>query len=127
MSKLETNALRIAELMGWIYDYTDQYGEHRYSKGLPSESEKYLIMRFSSYNGLMPIVFECNKSKDFYYPRIYINPQGYDTISIFNYCDSQELSDLVANFDYNRESEPEFIEALQLACIEYLELRNETK
>ena len=49
MTKLERNALhalRIAELMGWISN--DEGAENTF------------VQVYSSYNGLMPIVFECN-------------------------------------------------------------------
>ena len=95
MTKLETNALRI---IGLLYPDIDINGIEKYKEF------------FSSYGGLMPIVFECNKSDIDY--SITINPYQvkaypYDEIDIY---------------DYN--TEPEFIEALQLACIKYLELKN---
>ena len=47
MTKLETNALRIIEL---LYPDIDINGIEKYKQFC------------SSYNGLMPIVYECNKS-----------------------------------------------------------------
>ena len=124
MNKLETNALRIAELMGYKYDYIDKYGERRYSNGSPSESEGYLTMWFSSYNGLMPIVFECNG--------VFASNVSHE-IEISRYfvrihiADLNQPADVVPEIDsysFDYTTEPEFIEALQLACIKYLELKN---
>ena len=91
MTKLETNALRIAELIG-----------------LPTTPSNTYV--FEQYNGLMPIVFDCNKS-NVDYP-ININPHQITAYP----------GDALDIYDYN--TEPEFIEALQLACIKYLELKN---
>ena len=91
MNNLERNAIKIAELIG-----------------LPTTPSNTFV--FEYYNGLMPIVFECNKS-DVDYP-ITMNPyqiKAYpgDGLDIYGY-----------------HTEPEFIEALQLAVIKYLELKN---
>ena len=96
MTKLETNALRITEL---LYPDIDINGIEKYKEF------------FSSYQGLMPIVFECNKS-DVDYP-ITMNPyqvKAYpgDGMDIYGYT-----------------TEPEFIEALQECVIKYLELKND--
>ena len=57
MDKIESNALKIAELKGWKFDYTDWEGNDRYSKnGSPSESKYWLITVYSSYNVLMQII-----------------------------------------------------------------------
>ena len=96
MTKSETNALRIVEL---LYPNIDINGIEKYKEF------------FSSYNGLMPIVFECNKS-DVDYP-ININPHQIKAYP----CDALDI------YSYN--TEPEFIEAIQLACIKYLELKND--
>ena len=112
MTKLETNALRIAELMGWKYQYTDRWSRiETYSKNELTKSSVELKRLFSSYNGLMPIVFECNKS-DVDYP-ITMNP----------YQIKAYPGDGMDIYGYN--TEPEFIEAIQLACIKYLELKND--
>ena len=95
MTKLETNALRITEL---LYPDIDINGIEKYKEF------------FSTYNGLMPIVFECNKS-NIDYP-ININPHNVTAYP----CGTLDIH------SYN--TEPEFIEALQLACIKYLELKN---
>ena len=112
MNNLETNALRIAELMGYKYDYIDKYGERRYSNGSPSESEGYLTMWFSSYNGLMPIVFECAFS-------------GLMDFEIFSF--DRKIFVEIETIDGGNpiNTEPEFIKAIQLAVIKYLELKNE--
>ena len=95
MTKLEANALRIIEL---LYPDIDINGIEKYKEF------------FSTYNGLMPIVFECNKS-NVDYP-ININPHQItaypgDALDIYSY-----------------DTEPEFIEAIQECVIKYLELRN---
>ena len=100
--------------MGYKYDYTDKHGERRYSNGSPSESEKYLIMWFSSYQGLMPIMFECNNSENFcmdiQYGKVFIT-------KLIDIDDTEIIR-------YNYKTEPEFIEAIQLAVIKYLELKD---
>ena len=112
MNNLETNALRIAELMGY-----KPFGER--IDGLPmgytlnnsSWATCDIIPKFIDYNGLMPIVFECNKS-NVDYP-ININPHQITAYP----CDALDI------YSYN--TEPEFIEALQLAVIKYLEIKND--
>ena len=95
MTKLETNALRIIEL---LYPDIDINGIEKYKEF------------FSTYNGLMPIVFECNKS-NVDYP-ININPHQITAYP----------GDALDIYSYN--TEPEFIEAIQECVIKYLELRN---
>ena len=109
MNNLEQNALRIAELRPTYIDNVP-FG----NKIIQSESR--IIEIYSSYNGLMPIVLECNKS-------------GRYGITI-NW--SVRLGDKVKNktllyyFRVGLQPEPEFIEAIQLACIKYFELKNDT-
>ena len=110
MNNLETNALRIAELMGWSSD--------------DEGADKTFMQVFSSYNGLMPIVFECNGvftsnvSHEIeisrYFVRIHIADlnQSADVVPEIDSC----------SFDYNAEAE--FIEAIQECVIKYLELKN---
>ena len=100
MTNLETNALRIIE---FLYPDIDINGIEKYKEF------------FSSYNGLMPIVFECKMSGDFDIEMVeefvrFVSNRCYDT--------DNDISK-----DYN--TEPEFIEAIQLACIKYLEIKNE--
>ena len=90
MNKLQTNSLRIAELMG----------------------HDILIESFSHYDYLMPIVYECNADMNY---RIHI----YEECVIFSTADGEML---LPKLKY--ELEPEFIEALQLAVIKYLEIKN---
>ena len=113
MTNLETNALRITEL---LYPDIDINGIEKYKEF------------FSSYEGLMPIVFEIYASQHF-------------TINIYNWVGRCILlahnsnttpnwgqEPLTGNYkyDFGRDiTEPEFIEALQLAVIKYLELKNE--
>ena len=98
MTKLETNALRIIEL---LYPDIDINGIEKYKQF------------FSSYQGLMPIVFECNSGISF---GITIKPND---IMLHNYTKEKYY------FDFNYKKEPEFIEALQLAVIKYLEIKND--
>ncbi len=93
MNKLETNALRIIE---FLYPDIDINGIEKYKEF------------FSSYQGLMPIVFESNNT-------------DYE-IHLYSSCVQLNTDDILI-FDYN--TELEFIEAIQLACIKYLELKNE--
>ena len=95
MNKLQTNALRIIEI---LYPDIDINGIEKYKEF------------FSTYNGLMPIVFECNRSYVDY--PITMNP----------YQVKAYPGDEIDIYGYN--TEPEFIEAIQLACIKYLELKN---
>ena len=96
MTKLKTNALRIIEL---LYPDIDINGIEKYKEF------------FSSYQGLMPIVFECNVDINY---RIHI----YEECVIFSTADGEML---LPKLKY--ELEHEFIEAIQLACIKYLELK----
>lgn len=113
MNNIEQNALRIAELMGW-----DTVNEGEYWTDLYKEI-------YADYRYLMPIVFECNGTKGFYYYKINLNENNCDYVSIRMYCDSQEIDSIVAKYEYNTNSEPEFIEAIQLAVIKYLGLKDE--
>ena len=107
MNNLETNALRIAELIG-----------------LPTTPSNTYV--FEQYNGLMPIVFECNG--------VFASNVSHE-IGISRYFVSIHIADLNQSadvvpeidsysFDYNF-TEPKFIEALQLAVIKYLEIKND--
>ena len=109
MTKSETNALRITEL---LYPDIDINGIEKYKHF------------FSSYEGLMPIVFECNN--------IFASNVSHE-IEISRYfvrihiADLNQSADVVPeidsySFDYN--TEPEFIEAIQECVIKYLELKN---
>ena len=109
MTNLETNALRIIEL---LYPDIDINGIEKYKHF------------FSSYEGLMPIVFECNN--------IFASNVSHE-IEISRYfvrihiADLNQSADVVPeidsySFDYN--TEPEFIEAIQECVIKYLELKN---
>ena len=113
MNKLEANALRIAELMGY-----KPFGER--IDGLPmgytlnnsSWATCDIIPKFIDYNGLMPIVFECNYVQDDLDIEIVIYGSGLDV-----HLDDEDI--LITMFD----TKEGFIEALQLACIKYLELK----
>ena len=102
MSKLETNALRIIEL---LYPDIDINGIEKYKEF------------FSSYQGLMPIVFECNSGANNTAIKIL------DKKVIFGEYDFMNEFDVTRGIAYS--TEPLFINAIQLACIKYLELKNE--
>ena len=97
MTKSETNALRIVEL---LYPDIDINGIEKYKEF------------FSTYNGLMPIVFECNNNTNM---EIHIYPP---TVQLLGY--KKYVFGYKNNLD---KTEPEFIEAIQLAVIKYLELK----
>ena len=94
MNSTEQNAIKIAELIG-----------------LPTTPSNTFV--FEYYDGLMPIVFECNSGISF---GITIRPND---IMLHDYSRNKYW------FDCNYTKEPKFIEAIQLACIKYLELKNE--
>ena len=107
MNNLERNAIKIAELIG-----------------LPTTPSNTFV--FEYYDGLMPIVFECNS--------VFASTVSHE-IEISRYfvrihiADLNQSADVVPeidsySFDYNF-TEPEFIEALQLAVIKYLEIKND--
>ena len=98
MTKLETNALRIIE---FLYPDIDINGIEKYKEF------------FSTYNGLMPIVFECNNNTNM---EIHIYPP---TVQLLGY-----KKHVFGYKDNLNKSEPEFIEAIQECVIKYLELRN---
>ena len=103
MNKLETNALRIAELMG--------HNEWRLNN-----IQDVLISRYTAYDYLMPIVFECNrgdsaiKLKKHFVEFWYL---GDNEVPHYNDYRSNHII-----------TEPEFIEAIQECVIKYLELKN---
>ena len=98
MTKSETNALRI---IGLLYPDIDINGIEKYKQF------------FSSYNGLMPIVFECNNNTNM---EIHIYPP---TVQLLGY--KKYVFGYKNNLD---KTEPEFIEAIQECVIKYLELKN---
>ena len=101
MNNIETNALRIAELIN----------PNRALRTFWRDAD---IYKFSSYNGLMPIVFECNYEQDDLDIEIVIYGSGLDV-----HLDDEDI--LITTFD----TKEGFIQAIQLACIKYLELKNE--
>ena len=107
MNNIEKNAIRIAKLLR----------EDIVSNGDMSQYyNQMLIMDYSSYDYLMPIVWE-SKQFDSQYT-ISISQKYVELISDEGYC---KLSILCYNTKKNHETE--FIEAIQKACIEYLELK----
>ena len=103
------NAIKIAELLG-IKRHILDFGESR----IPAR------FYYSSYNGLMPIVFECNSSHGNYHWEIEIKVNN---IKLLELCDSQETIYIVDTYTY--QTQPEFILALQECIIKYLEVKND--
>ncbi len=109
MNNLETNALRIAELLDATGDVSDRWE---------------LIDKFSSYNGLMPIVFECNTGDNLL--AIRFDEDKVDLLRNNKWIKFDPSDGGLYQVDYEEEpNENFFIEALQLACIKYLELKND--
>ena len=110
MNNLETNALRIIEL---LYPDIDINGIEKYKEF------------FSSYQGLMPIVCECNSvfasnvSHEIEISRYFVSIHIADLNQSANVVPEIDSSSFAYNF-----TEPEFIEAIQLVVIKYLEIKN---
>lgn len=100
MNNIETNALRIAELIN----------PNRALRTFWRDAD---IYKFSSYNGLMPIVFECNYEQDDLDIEIVIYGSGLDV-----HLDDEDI--LITTFD----TKEGFVQAIQLAVIKYLELKS---
>ena len=106
MNKLERNAIKIAELIG-----------------LPTTPPNTFV--FEYYDGLMQIVFECNSvfasnvSHEIGISRYFVS------IHIADLNQSAEVVPEIGSYSFDYTTEPEFIEALQLACIKYLEIKND--
>ncbi len=123
MNKLQTNALRIAELMG----YEQSKAEHVLIRHRVGHNKNEILDVFSSYDGLMPIMFEIYASQHF-------------TINIYNWVGrcillahnsnttpnwGQEPLNGNYRYDFDRDiTENEFIEGLQTVIIKYLEQKN---
>ncbi len=101
MNNLEQNALKIAKLLNP-------------NVALRTFWKQDDIYKFSHYDGLMPIVFECNYEQDDLDIEIVIYGSGLDV-----HLDDEDI--LITTFD----TKEGFIEAIQLACIKYLEIKNE--
>ena len=114
MNNIQTNALRIAELMGYKKAVKGSY----YTNGdgvyyFPDS----ITIKFSSYQGLMPIVFEANQSD---YISFTMTSASFHVTEINT---TKPMKDRLNNYAFD--TEESFIEALQLAVIKYLELKNE--
>lgn len=101
MNKLETNALRIIELMGKEINRSNIM-DFRY------------IADYSNCRKLMPIVFECNRSNINSNVSIDIND-----VQVWIMQDDEYLIDPITY-----RSEESFIEAIQECVIKFLELKN---
>ena len=109
MNNLETNALRIIEL---LYPDIDINGIEKYKEF------------FSSYQGLMPIVFECNTGDNLF--AIRFDEDKVDLLRNNKWIEFDPSDGGLYQVDYEEEpNENFFIEAIQLACIKYLEIKND--
>ena len=109
-NKIKENAIKIAELRHKTPDVKD------ISCPIYKQRINDLSKTYSSYDGLMPIVFECN-----------MGPAKYGFIDIqFKRKYVQYLCDEnPAYFEFLEfDDEYKFMEALQLCCIKYLEVKN---
>ena len=113
MNNIERNALRIAELMGYKATKDNKYFTHTKKQYQRAIDYNELINSFSFYSGLMPIVFECNRSSIKPNVSIHIND-----VQVWIMQNDEYLIDPLRYIN-----ELEFIEALQLAVIKYLELK----
>ena len=111
--KVESNAIKIAELLGYelvpsllgtgvYYHLGDRFTQNEVNR------------LFSSYQGLMPIVFECNRTDEY----------GITINWSVRLIDKTNGKTLLYFFKVGLNTESEFIEAIQEACIKYLELKN---
>ena len=100
MNNIEQNALRIA----------DNSFKIAHLRGIGYE------MDYRDYNGLMPIVFECNSGANNTAIKIL------DKTVIFGEYDFMNEFDVTLGIAYS--TEPLFIQAIQLAVIKYLELKS---
>ena len=128
MNNIEQNALRIAELLGWNPDSRDNnvYNiviENRGPNEWLRQPQYAVVKTFSSYNGLMPLVFECNAG--FNTVAIIINEDNVQLLNNNKYVEFDH-GDGGIYYDANDDEPLEFlfIEKIQLACIKYLELKN---
>lgn len=102
MNNLEQNALKIAKLLNP-------------NVALRTFWKQADIYKFSSYNGLMPLVFECNSGVDY----------GITVNWSVRLTDKKHGETLLYAFNIIGDGAESFIQAIQLACIKYLELKNE--
>ena len=106
MNNIEQNALRIAELK---YPLINGNCPEIHKENLFGISKRY-----KSYNGLMPIVFECNSGVDY----------GITVNWSVRLTDKKHGETLLYAFNIIGDGAESFINALQLAVIKYLELKN---
>lgn len=102
MTKIEENAFRITELIG-----------------LPTNVSNRLV--FEQFNGLMNIVFECNKCG--FDVTIDIN---FNDVILTQYKSNHKIIYTYGIYEENEfiKTEQTFIQAIQQCCIKYLELKN---
>ena len=105
MNNIEKNALRIADLIN----------PNRALRTFWRDAD---IYKFSSYNGLMPFVFECNQNDHISFT------MTSTCVHVTEINTSKPMRDRLNDFPIG-DTEPEFIQAIQLAVIKYLELKNE--
>ena len=110
MNNIEQNALRIAELLGYkkVLDMYCQNGQ---------SFHEHKIETFSSYNGLMDIVFESKKFGT-YSINILAVSVVFGGYRFFNEFEA------IHGKSFDTESKESFIEAIQECVIKYLEVKN---
>ena len=110
MNNIEQNALRIAELLGYK-KVLDMYCKNGQS------FHEHKIETFSSYNGLMDIVFECKQSR--------LHTINILAVSVvFGTYDSMNEFEAIYGKSFDTKSKESFIEAIQECVIKYLELKS---
>ena len=107
MTDIEKNALRIAELKG----FTELTPWILKSANGVEHNKTDVLSCVKTYDGLMPIVFECNNLSPY--------GQGLNIAIYHNSIVFYDKSERKTTYDYN--TELEFIHAIQLAVIKYLE------
>ena len=116
---LEENAFKIAEYLGYYYDecYKRFVREIPFlaTIGLKINTKEELEEIYSSYNGLMPLIFECNSGKDF----LITFEQGY--VRLREYLREEPSVPMV--FFYKKGIQDSFIEAIQKIIIWMFELK----
>ena len=117
MDKIIENSLKIAELMGYVAGETSTNNIiDIYYKNNVGYSSGILIKKYSSYNTLMPFVFECNQNDHISFT------MTSTCVHVTEINTSKPMRDRLNDFPIG-DTEPEFIQAIQLAVIKYLKLR----
>lgn len=109
-NKIKQNAIKIAELKNEIPKKVSHTKWYRICEYLVADVTTNTAI-YESYNGLMPIVRECNNSK--ININIFLYPNYLCIVNSYH-------KPIIHKFD----NEPEFILAIQECIIKYLEVKN---